>query len=61
MHLRHRVSIVTLILLLLLPFRAHAGALEDAVALYEQKRYPEARLALEKITAREPTNAAACV
>ena len=60
MHLRHRVSIVTLILLLLLPFRAHAGALEDAVAHYEQKRYPEARLALEKITAREPTNAAAC-
>jgi len=60
MHLRHRVSIVTLILLLLLPFRAHAGALEDALALYQQKRYPEARLALEKITASEPTNAAAC-
>jgi tetratricopeptide (TPR) repeat protein len=59
MHLRLRVSIVTL-LLLLLPFRAHAGAFEDALALYQQKRYPEARLALEKITASEPTNAAAC-
>jgi len=59
MHLRLRVSIVTL-LLLLSPFRAHAGALEEAIALYEQKRYPEARLAFEKITAGEPTNATAC-
>jgi tetratricopeptide (TPR) repeat protein len=59
MHLRLRVSIVTLIFLLL-PFRVHAGAFEEALALYQQKRYPEARLALEQITASEPTNAAAC-
>ena len=33
---------------------------EEATALYRQKRYPEAREALEKIVAAEPNNAAAC-
>lgn len=33
---------------------------EDAIALYRAKDYPAARAALEKITAAEPTNAAAC-
>ena len=59
MHPRLRVSIVTLFLLLS-ALRVPAGTLDDALALYAQKRYPEARLALEKITASEPTNAAAC-
>ena len=59
MHPRLRVSIVTLFLLLS-ALRVPAGTLDDALALYAQKRYPEARLTLEKITASEPTNAAAC-
>jgi len=38
---------------------AQAASLSEAIALYAAKRYPEARLALEKITAAEPKNAAA--
>jgi tetratricopeptide (TPR) repeat protein len=34
--------------------------IESAIALYKAKQYPEAQAALEKITAAEPTNAAAC-
>ena len=49
-----------LALTLLLSGSAVAGPLEDAIALYQAKRYPEARSALEKITAAEPKNAAAC-
>ena len=59
MHLSLSLSALALVLLMA-PFRAQAGALEDAIALYQQKRYPEARLAFEKITTNEPTNAAAC-
>jgi tetratricopeptide (TPR) repeat protein len=59
MHFRLRVSIVTL-LFLVTAFSAYAGALEDALALYGQKRYPEARSAFEKITENDPSNAAAC-
>ncbi|HEX2853124.1 MAG TPA: tetratricopeptide repeat protein [Opitutaceae bacterium] len=33
---------------------------EDAVALYQEKKYPDARAAFEKIVAAEPNNAAAC-
>lgn len=36
-----------------------AAPLDDAVALYKSKQYPEARAAFEKITAAEPNNAAA--
>jgi tetratricopeptide (TPR) repeat protein len=59
MHLSLRVSIFT-ILFLGLSLHAHAGALEEALVLYGQKRYPEARQAFEKITASEPNNSAAC-
>ncbi len=38
---------------------AQAASLSEAIALYAAKKYPEARLALEKITAAEPKNAAA--
>lgn len=50
----------SLALALLLPAAAFAGPLQDAVALYDAKQFPEARAALEKITAAEPNNAAAC-
>jgi predicted Zn-dependent protease len=50
----------TLALALLLPAAALAGPLDDAIALYHAKQYPEARAALEKLTAAEPKNAAAC-
>jgi len=59
MHFSLRVSIVTL-LFLVTAFSAYAEALEDALALYRQKRYPEARSAFEKITENDPSNAAAC-
>jgi tetratricopeptide (TPR) repeat protein len=39
---------------------AMAAPLDDAIALYKVKKIPEARAALEKITAAEPTNAEAC-
>ncbi len=58
MHLYLRVGLVTL-LLILSPIRAVAGAFEDALEHYKLKRYPEARLAFEKIIAQEPSNAAA--
>ena len=38
---------------------APASPLDEAVALYRAKRYPEARAALEKITVEDPKNAAA--
>ncbi|PHX84711.1 MAG: hypothetical protein CK538_10665, partial [Opitutia bacterium] len=38
---------------------AQAASLSAAIELYAAKKYPEARLALEKITAAEPKNAAA--
>ena len=38
---------------------ARAASLSEAIAFYAAKKYPEARLALEKITAAEPKNAAA--
>ncbi|MEO5960550.1 MAG: tetratricopeptide repeat protein [Opitutaceae bacterium] len=34
--------------------------LDSAIGLYEAKQFPDARLALEKIVASEPKNAAAC-
>lgn len=44
----------------LLPFAVHAAAsLDEAVALFQAHRYPEARSAFEQIVAREPANAAA--
>ena len=54
MHLR------SLALILLLPAAALAAPLDDAISLYEAKKFPEARAVLEKITAAEPKNAAAC-
>lgn len=36
-----------------------AASIDDAIALYKDKKYPDARAALEKITAAEPANAAA--
>jgi len=54
MHLR------PLALLLLLPLAALAAPLDDAVALYRNKKYPEARAALAALSATEPKNAAAC-
>lgn len=47
------------VLLLALASLARATDLDDAVALYKEKKYPEARVALEKITAAEPQNASA--
>jgi tetratricopeptide (TPR) repeat protein len=38
---------------------ASAGPVDDAVALYRQRRYGEARVALERIAEADPTNAAA--
>ena len=58
MHLRSLLP--PLAFALLLPAAALAGPLDDAIALYKAKQYPEARAALEKITAAEPKNAAAC-
>jgi tetratricopeptide (TPR) repeat protein len=37
-----------------------ASPLDEAIDLYKQKKYPDARTAFEKITAAEPKNAAAC-
>jgi tetratricopeptide (TPR) repeat protein len=61
MHLRRslRRLLFPLFLLLLLSGPAHAAPLDDAIALFRAKRYPEARAAFEKITAAEPKNAAA--
>lgn len=59
MHLRLSLSALAFFLFIA-PLSAQAGALEEAIALYQQKRYPEARLAFEKITVNEPTNATAC-
>ena len=61
MHL-HRAALTPLPLLtLLFLFRAaaHAAPLDDAIALFQAKRYPEARAALEELTAADPKNAAA--
>jgi tetratricopeptide (TPR) repeat protein len=37
-----------------------AAPLDDAIALYKERKLPEARASLETITAAEPQNAAAC-
>lgn len=47
------------VLFLLLLASASAAPLDDAVALYNAKKYPDARAALEKIAASDPANAAA--
>lgn len=39
---------------------AAATPLDDAIALYKEKRFPEARANLEKLTAAEQQNATAC-
>lgn len=36
-----------------------AAPLDDAIALYKEKRFPEARVAFEKLAAAEPANATA--
>lgn len=55
--MRLRLFLVSLTLVSL----AHAGTpFEDAVTLYKEKKYPDARAALEKILAAEPNHAAAC-
>ena len=46
-------------LALFLASTALATPLDDAIALYKEKKIPEARAELEKITAAEPKNAAA--
>ena len=38
-----------------------ADDLAEARALFEARRYPEAKVALEKIVAAEPKNAAVCM
>jgi tetratricopeptide (TPR) repeat protein len=47
-------------LLAVISLASAATPLEQARELVKQKRYPEARAALEKIVAAEPANAAAC-
>lgn len=47
------------VLLLALASLARATDLDDGVALFKEKKYPEARVVLEKITAAEPQNASA--
>ena len=49
----------SLALPLLLAAAASAAPLDDAIALFKAKQYPDARAALEKITSAEPTNASA--
>jgi len=39
---------------------ASAAPVDDAIALYRQRRYDEARAALESLVASDPSNAAAC-
>lgn len=39
---------------------SEAAPLDDAIGLYKEKKYPDARAALEKITTEQPNNAAAC-
>jgi tetratricopeptide (TPR) repeat protein len=46
-------------LALALAITAPASPLEDAIALYQARRYPEARAAFESIATAEPENAAA--
>jgi Flp pilus assembly protein TadD len=46
-------------LLLLLGAGARAGPIDDGVALYRQRKYPEARAVLEPLVAAEPANARA--
>jgi tetratricopeptide (TPR) repeat protein len=55
-------STMSLRLLAFLSLAAVAAAtqVDDAIALYRAKDYPDARAAFEKIVAAEPTNAAAC-
>jgi predicted Zn-dependent protease len=43
-----------------LPTAASAAPLGDAIALYKQKKYPEARSILGPLVAAEPSNAPAC-
>lgn len=43
-----------------LPSPASAAPVGDAIALYKQGRYGEARAALERIAASDPSNAQAC-
>ncbi|MEO6568389.1 MAG: tetratricopeptide repeat protein [Opitutaceae bacterium] len=38
----------------------NASPLDEAIGLYKEKKYPEARAAFERILAVEPNNAAAC-
>jgi predicted Zn-dependent protease len=46
-------------LLGLLAFSAAAAPVDDAVVLYRQKKFPEARAILEPVTAADPSNAPA--
>lgn len=55
--MRHHLLLVTLALATLAPA---ANPLDDAIGLYKEKKFPDARAALEKITAEQPNNAAAC-
>jgi len=56
MVLRH----VVVLLCCAVPLAAASTDIDRAIALYNAKEYPAARAALEKITAAEPDNAAAC-
>lgn len=53
-------SLLTLLLFLGASTALATTEFEQARALFDAKRYPEARVMLEKIVAAEPTNAAAC-
>lgn len=55
----HRRALATC-LALVFASTALATPLDDAIALYKEKKTPEARAALETITTAEPQNAEAC-
>ncbi len=55
----HLHPLLPALALALLVTTSLAAPLDDAIALFRAKRYPEARAVLEKITAAEPKNAAA--
>ena len=52
--------LILLLTVVIAPTALATTDFEQARALFDAKRYPEARVALEKVVAAEPTNAAAC-
>lgn len=54
------MSLRLLVFILLAGVAGAAETLESAIALYREKRFPEARVALEAVLAATPDNAVAC-